>query len=800
MGNRMSNIATPMPQIRARFTSKLGIPLSGCKVYTYEPNSNIPKTTWIDIDKTVENTNPILLDAAGEADIFLDGLYQIVVKDRFGFVVYDVEKTGFEGDEVQQEINKKTVSSVYDYNELSEADVIDGQVVFVKKDGVSGEFACKSNSLKTPDGGTVIQDAQGRIWERVDLSNPNIEWWGVTAAATGATNQAGYAAARDWGNANKVKVNLNNKTYNIDSSGPSILNFINGSFNKAGVFYDYDALGLYSNWRPKPEGVTLESQMLRMNGAAPNATGFEKGMIAIGPHTMKNATTFGGRTIAIGMNNMITGLNIPELNLVIGDHCMIDLNNDGTYQAGTRNIAIGQLTLQHLSTGKRNTAMGRNSAANVIKGSDYTCLGYNAGTAGTSTMNTNGDNQKQEGGADESSIGVTAVGAYAGTKSRATDSTFLGFRSGANLKSGDLNTFIGAKSGASIDIDVDYDGRVANYNAGKSGTYTNALGVVTATLGSGHGVVAGNKVGVALTGSLVCEFEVCTVTAVTSTTITFNVVNNTVTTGSGSLTVSLVVTNTAGSNSWGNSALGALAMNNRKSSLRVVALGFRAHEAPSVVSEQSSDSIIIGSYAGATTTSLFRTTVVGHGALGKNIAGSDFSSEVQNATAIGYMATVSANNQVQLGNSSTTVYTYGAVQDRSDIRDKTDIEPMSDTMTQFILELNPVQGRWDMRDDYINDHPENWTDEQKLEWWSNPQKDGSKKRARLHNWFIAQEVKTLAESLGIDFAGLQDHKLIDGTDTLTLGYEEFIPPIVATLQKAWNRMDEIELRLSELEK
>ena len=94
MGNRMSNIATPMPQIRARFTSKLGIPLSGCKVYTYEPNSNIPKATWIDVNKTVENTNPILLDAAGEADIFLDGLYQIVVKDRFGFVVYDVEKTG----------------------------------------------------------------------------------------------------------------------------------------------------------------------------------------------------------------------------------------------------------------------------------------------------------------------------------------------------------------------------------------------------------------------------------------------------------------------------------------------------------------------------------------------------------------------------------------------------------------------------------------------------------------------------------------------------------------------------------
>ena len=94
MDIRMSNIASPVPQIRAKFTNKLGIPLSGCKVYTYEPNSNIPKTTWLDIDKTAENTNPILLDAAGEADIFLDGLYRIVIKDQFNFVVYDVEKTG----------------------------------------------------------------------------------------------------------------------------------------------------------------------------------------------------------------------------------------------------------------------------------------------------------------------------------------------------------------------------------------------------------------------------------------------------------------------------------------------------------------------------------------------------------------------------------------------------------------------------------------------------------------------------------------------------------------------------------
>ena len=128
MDIRMSNIASPMPQIRAKFTNKLGIPLSGCKVYTYEPNSDIPKTTWLDIDKTTENTNPILLDAAGEADIFLDGLYRIVVKDRFGFVVYDVEKTGIalgaafvvDGDKTQKQVNdiSKSVINVVELRNL----------------------------------------------------------------------------------------------------------------------------------------------------------------------------------------------------------------------------------------------------------------------------------------------------------------------------------------------------------------------------------------------------------------------------------------------------------------------------------------------------------------------------------------------------------------------------------------------------------------------------------------------------------------------------------------------------------
>lgn len=117
MGIRMTNIATPMPQPRAKFTNKLGLPLSGGKVYTYEPGTDIPKKTWRDVDKSVENTNPIQLDAAGEADIYGVGFYRVLVKDFFGLTIYDVEKTGiaveldasfvFDGDKNQHQINEE---------------------------------------------------------------------------------------------------------------------------------------------------------------------------------------------------------------------------------------------------------------------------------------------------------------------------------------------------------------------------------------------------------------------------------------------------------------------------------------------------------------------------------------------------------------------------------------------------------------------------------------------------------------------------------------------------------------------
>ena len=157
-----------------------------------------------------------------------------------------------------------------------------------------------------------------------------------------------------------------------------------------------------------------------------------------------------------------------------------------------------------------------------------------------------------------------------------------------------------------------------------------------------------------------------------------------------------------------------------------------------------------------------------------------------NCSAIGYNAQVTAGNQVQLGDSSTTTYVYGTVQNRSDVRDKTDIR---DTVLglDFILQLRPVDFKWDYREDYISD--ENIQQE----------KDGSKKRNRYHHGIIAQEVAEVIQETGVDFGGYQDHSINGGKDVKSIGYDELIAPLIKAIQQQHHIIEELKARITSLE-
>ena len=86
----MANLA---PMFKYRATDANGDPLSGGKLWTYQPGSTTPKATYVDQLGVTANTNPVELDANGEADVWLGpGYYKIVLMDANDVPIYTVDK------------------------------------------------------------------------------------------------------------------------------------------------------------------------------------------------------------------------------------------------------------------------------------------------------------------------------------------------------------------------------------------------------------------------------------------------------------------------------------------------------------------------------------------------------------------------------------------------------------------------------------------------------------------------------------------------------------------------------------
>lgn len=67
-----------------------GDPLSGGQVFFYAVGTTTPQTTWSDINQTIANPNPVILDQAGRAPIWGQGEYRQIVTDQFGNTQWDL--------------------------------------------------------------------------------------------------------------------------------------------------------------------------------------------------------------------------------------------------------------------------------------------------------------------------------------------------------------------------------------------------------------------------------------------------------------------------------------------------------------------------------------------------------------------------------------------------------------------------------------------------------------------------------------------------------------------------------------
>jgi trimeric autotransporter adhesin len=421
--------------------------------------------------------------------------------------------------------------------------------------------------------------------------------------------------------------------------------------------------------------------------------------------------------------------------------------------SGNANTAFGNLAGSALTTGGQNTAVGKSALETMQAGNNNTAVGF----AALRYAN------------DATCIQNTIVGAFCGEQlTTGNNNTAVGHNTLFTLQTGNFNSAFGQGAlaynvsgnlncGYGYHSLLNYTGSngcaygVESLQALTSGINNTAVGyqalsaVTTAQSNTALGFGAG-KVTTAAQGTFVGDSAgFATTTGAANTALGYNA----------------LVANQTGAN---NTAIGAQTLISNVSGSRNVSLG-----RVTLINATGSDNTAIGTTALNACTSGQYNSALGGQAL-MNLTTFD------NCTGVGFNSQVTGSNQVQLGDSSTTTYAYGAVQDRSDARDKSDVR---DTVLglDFINALRPVDFKWDLREDY--------------DW---QEKDGSKKRYRFHHGLIAQEVRDVCDAVGVEFGGFQDHSIKGGKDVLSIGYAELIGPLIKAVQQLSARVAELEAK------
>lgn len=620
---------------------------------------------------------------------------------------------------------------------------------------------------------------------------------------------------------------------------------VGSAVNKGRRFWRSRFGGSWGPWQEVADtATTLRTTVSRLMagvgaGAAlpPNYDiGTDGTVVALGYNAM-SAMTQVKKSIAIGPHALGEG-TISRDNVAIGEDALrftqaVTPNYSQSETDGTRLVAIGGNALRFNVHGVGHVAVGRNAGQNMVGGTGLVAIG-NGAHASQCPIGLSGkiENWSPAGGTATNTYNVTAIGQWSLARNTHYSATAVGASALRSQVVSAHNVAIGPNALRRIDEDAWFNGGTV-YTKDITGTYSQAGNTLTINAAA-HGAAVGDIVLLRLTSggsqTFAGDYAPAEVTAVPGVN-SLQVQHPTSRTASGDALLGSVVKPVSPPKSEMNTVVGTDAFPYLKSGNYNGGFGYRAgfnlgagqsnmflgYESGAEVTTANSDTALgVQALKGATGSTSTEATAVGYQALSKVTTGSygvavgyragyevttgNYTTALgysagrntvsggnmqgfNNTTCIGWDSRISADNQVQLGNSSTTTYVYGTVQNRSDLRDKADVRDTKLGL-EFVKKLRPVDFRWDMRDDYLQRNAEG-------ELVQLP-KDGSKKRARYHHGLVAQEVASVAATLGVEFGGYQDHSISGGDDVLSIGYDELIAPVIKAVQQLAARVETLE--------
>ncbi len=181
-------MAVLLPNGKQYYTdSSTGLPLVGGKVYTYAAGTTTPKATYTTAAASTQNTNPVILDARGEATIFWSGAYKIVIKDSLDNTIWTADNVDTTIDIADITYNGVALSTVLFESTTTFVNSIEDLKAVLKTkytfcyvsgyyeagDGGGGQYYYDSTDTTSADnGGTIIVATDTGRWKLLTNGKP----------------------------------------------------------------------------------------------------------------------------------------------------------------------------------------------------------------------------------------------------------------------------------------------------------------------------------------------------------------------------------------------------------------------------------------------------------------------------------------------------------------------------------------------------------------------------------------------------------------------------------------------------